>query len=135
MEVLIMNEQVKNLLQNSIWDVATCADNRPNVVPVGFKEVLDDGRLAFANVFLETTMKNIQANGGRVAISVYDAKTFEGYQIQGTAEYITEGKPVDDFKAMADSLFHGAVTAKGAVLVTPEKVIVTTPGADNKKVL
>ena len=80
-------------------------------------------------------MKNIQANGGRVAISVYDAKTFEGYQIQGTAEYITEGKPVDDFKAMADSLFHGAVTAKGAVLVTPEKVIVTTPGADNKKVL
>lgn len=32
-------------------------------------------------------------------------------------------------------VFHGAATAKGALVITPEKVIVTTPGKDNKKVL
>ena len=29
--------------------------------------------------------------------------------------------------------YNGAATAKGALIITPEKVIVTTPGADNKK--
>ena len=32
-------------------------------------------------------------------------------------------------------MFNGGATAKGALIITPEKVIVTTPGADNKKEL
>ena len=32
-------------------------------------------------------------------------------------------------------MFKGALTAKGALIITPEKVIVTTPGPDNKKEL
>lgn len=93
----------------------------------------------FADVFLETTLNNLKANGGRIAISVYDAKNLEGYQIKGTAEYVTEGEVVRTFKAMVEKMFQGAATAKakakGALLITPEQVIVTTPGADNKKVL
>jgi len=89
----------------------------------------------FANIFLETTLNNLKANGGRIAISVYDAKNLEGYQIKGTAEYVTEGEVVRTFKAMVEKMFQGAATAKGALLITPEQVIVTTPGADNKKVL
>ena len=34
---------------------------------------------------------------------------------------------------MVEKMFNGAATAKGAVIITPEKVIVTTPGADKKK--
>lgn len=34
---------------------------------------------------------------------------------------------------MVEKMFNGAATAKGDVIITPEKVIVTTPGADNKK--
>lgn len=30
-------------------------------------------------------------------------------------------------------MFNGTATAKGALIINPEKVIVTTPGADNKK--
>ena len=89
----------------------------------------------FANIFLETTLNNLKANGGRIAISVYDAKNLEGYQIKGTAGYVTEGEDVRTFKAMVEKMFQGAATAKGALLITPEQVIVTTPGADNKKVL
>lgn len=136
MEVLIMlNEVVKRVLKESMWDLATCAGNEPNVVPVAFKDVTEDGRLVVGDVFLETTLNNLKANGGRIAISVYDAKNLEGYQIKGTAEYVTEGEVVRTFKAMVEKMFQGAATAKGALLITPEQVIVTTPGADNKKVL
>ncbi len=68
-----------------------------------------------------------------IAISVYDAQSLEGYQIKGTAEYVTEGIIVDTFKAMVEKMFNGAATAKGALIITPSKVIVTTPGAENKK--
>ncbi len=130
-----MNESVKKLLKESMWDLATCANGEPNVVPVAFKDVTPDGKLVVGDVFLDTTLKNLTANGGKIAISVYDAKTLEGYQIKGVAEYVTEGEVVKTFKAMVEQMFNGGATAKGALIVTPEKVIVTTPGADNKKEL
>lgn len=133
----MLNENVKSVLANSLWDLATCADNQPNVVPVAFKDVTEDGKLIIGDVFMETTLNNLRANGGKIAISAYDAKNLEGYQIKGTAEYLTEGEIVDTFKAMVEKMFNGGafLTAKGALVVTPEKVIVTTPGADNKKEL
>lgn len=132
---LMLNENVVKLLKTSMWDLATCADGKPNVVPVAFKDVTKDGKLVVGDVFLETTLNNIQTNGGKIAISVYDAQNLEGYQIKGKAEYVTEGEIVDTFKAMVEKMFNGAATAKGALVITPEKVIVTTPGAENKKVL
>ena len=129
----MLNESVIKILKNGMWDLATCADGEPNVVPVAFKDVTEDGKLVVGDVFLETTLKNIQANGGKIAISAYDAESLEGYQIKGTAEYVTEGEVVDTFKAMVEKMFNGAATAKGALVITVSKVIVTTPGADNKK--
>jgi hypothetical protein len=131
----MLNENVVKLLKNSMWDLATCCGSEPNVVPVAFKDITDDGKLLVGDVFLETTLKNIQANGGKIAISVYDAQNLEGYQIKGTAAYVTEGTVVDTFKVMVKKMFNGAATAKGALVITPEQVIVTTPGPDNKKVL
>ena len=131
----MLNENVKKLLAESMWDLATCANREPNVVPVAFKDVTSDGKLVVGDVFLETTLNNLNTSGGKLAISVYDAKTLEGYQIKGVAEYVTKGEVVKTFKEMVEKMFNGAVTAKGALIITPEKVIVTTPGADNKKVL
>ena len=130
-----MNDSVKKLLKESMWDLATCANGEPNVVPVAFKDVTPDGKLVVGDVFLDTTLKNLTANGGKIAISVYDAKSLEGYQIKGVAEYVTEGEVVKTFKAMVEQMFNGGATAKGALIITPKKVIVTTPGADNKKEL
>ena len=131
----MLNERVVNLLKAGLWDLATCADGEPNMVPVAFKDVTEDGKLVVGDVFLETTLNNLRASGGRIAISVYDARNLEGYQIKGKAEYVTKGKIVDTFKAMVEKMFGGAATAKGALIIAPEKVIVTTPGAENKKVL
>ena len=104
-ELIMLNENVVKLLKSGMWDLATCADGEPNVVPVAFKDVTSDGRLVVGDVFLDTTLKNLAANRGRIAVSVYDAKALEGYQI------------------------------KGALVIAPDRVIVTTPDADNKKEL
>lgn len=129
----MLNESVIKVLKNNMWDLATCTNNEPNVVPVAFKDVTREGKLVIGDVFLETTLNNLKENDGKIAISVYDGQNLEGYQIKGTAEYVTEGEIVNTFKAMVEKMFNGAVTAKGALVVTPTKVIVTTPGADNKK--
>ena len=81
----MLTESVIKLLKNEMWDLATCANGEPNVVPVAFKDVTEEGKL------------------------------------------------VDSFKEMVEKMFQGAATAKGALVITPSKVIVTTPGADNKK--
>ena len=81
----MLNESVIKVLKNEMWDLATCANGEPNVVPVAFKDVTEGGKL------------------------------------------------VDSFKEMVEKMFQGAATAKGALVITPSKVIVTTPGADNKK--
>lgn len=128
----MLNENVVKLLKSGMWDLATCANGEPNVVPVAFKDVTPDGKLLVGDVFLDTTLKNLSANGGKIAISIYDAQNLEGYQIKGVAQYITEGEVVKTFKTMVEKMFNGAATAKGALIITPDKVIVTTPGADNK---
>lgn len=130
-----MNESVKKLLKANMWDLATCANGEPNVVPVAFKDVTSDGKLVVGDVFLDATLKNLAADGGKIAISIYDAKSLEVYQIKGTAEYVTEGDTVKTIKTMVEQMFNGGATAKGALIITPEKIIVTTPGADNKKEL
>ena len=128
-----MNENVVKILKEQMWYLATYSDE-PNAVPVAFKDVTEDGKLIVGDVFLDTTLKNIQANG-KIAVSASDGNTLEGYQIKGTAEYITEGPIVDTFKKQVEDMFKGAATAKGALIITPERVIVTTPGEDNKKEL
>ena len=128
-----MNSNVEKLLKEKTWFLGTY-DAEPNVVPVLFKDVTTDGKLLVGDVFLATTLQNIKANG-KIAVSICDDKTLEGYQIKGTAVHLTEGPVVDMFKKIVSDTFKGAVTAKGALEITPDTIIVTTPGPDNKKTL
>ena len=117
-----MNDSVKKLLKESMWDLATCANGEPNVVPVAFKDVTPDGKLVVGDVFLDTTLKNLAANGGKIAISVYDAKTLEGYQIKGVAEYVTKGEVVKTFKAMVEQI-RGVDSAYSVAALLNKKLI------------
>ncbi|WP_458407320.1 pyridoxamine 5'-phosphate oxidase family protein [Anaerotignum sp.] len=128
-----MNANVVKVLKEQLWHVATYGEEA-NVVPVGFKDVTEDGKLVIGVVLMEETLKNIAANG-KIAVSACDGATAEGYQVKGTAEFVTEGPVVDMFKKIAEDTFKGAMPAKGAIIMTPEKVIVTTPGPDNKKLV
>ena len=131
----MLNDNVRKVLENSMWDLATCLNGKPNVVPVASKSISKSGELLIGDVFLVTTLKNVLENNGEIAISAYDASILEGYQIQGKAKYVTEGDVVDMFKEQVSSMFKGAATAKGALIVSVDRVIVTMPGTENKKVL
>lgn len=53
------------------------------------------GHLPRYNKVALTKLNNVKANGSKIAISVYNAQNLEGYQIKGTAEYITADSVVD----------------------------------------
>ena len=128
-----MTDAVKKVLEENIWYIATY-DEEPNVVPVGFKSVTDDGKLHIAAVLLETTMNNIKKNG-KIAIAACYMATMEAYQVKGKAEFVTEGPVYDAFVKLAEDTFKGAFATKCEICVTPEKIIVSSPSPDNKKEL
>ena len=129
-----LDERVKKLLEaQPLWYVGTCSDV-PEVSLIGFKDILDDGRLLLCDVFMKNTKKNILSNG-YVCISAGDPETMEGYQIFGKAEYVSEGAYVDEWNSNAQMMSGGKLFAKGVVLVTPERVRVMSVCSTNGKEL
>ena len=123
-------ENVKKVFEENIWFVATCG-KEPNVVPVGFKCITEDGEFAIGAVLLETTLENIKANG-KIAIAACAPATAESYQVKGTGTLVTDGAVYDYFAKLAKDTFHGAFPAKCALVVKPEKLIVASPNGQNK---
>ena len=124
-------DNIKKFLNENLWYIATCGDE-PNVVPVGFKRVCDDGKLAIGAVLLETTLENIKANG-KVAVVCANPVTGEAYQIKGTAELVYEGEAYAHYSQLTKDTFKGAMELKCAVIITPERLINASPNEHNKE--
>ena len=124
-------DNVKKVFEENLWYIATCGDE-PNVVPVGFKQVCEDGRLAIGAVLLDTTLENIKANG-KVAVACANHLTGEAYQIKGTARLVTEGEAYEHYQKLTEDTFKGAMKLKCAVIITPERLINASPNAHNKE--
>jgi len=127
----MLNENVKKVLTENNWSIATCGESL-NVVPVGIKAVVNDTTLIIADNFLCKTKANILATG-QIAISAYAPSTGEGYQIKGKAEHFAEGEL---YQTWHDTfLAKYQMAPKGIVKVTVEQVYYTTPGANAGKAL
>lgn len=124
-------ENIRKFLNENLWYIATFGQEL-NIVPVGFKYVCDDGRLAIGAVLLETTLENIRANG-KIAVSCANPLTGEAYQIKGTAELVTEGEAYDHYQKLTEDTFKGAMSLKCAIIITPEKLINCSPNEHNKE--
>ncbi len=124
-------DNVKKVFNENLWYIATCNDE-PNVVPVGFKRVCADGKLAIGAVLLETTLENIRSNG-KVAVACANSMTGEAYQIKGTAELVSEGEAYEHYKKLTEDTFKGAMQLKCVVIITPERLINASPNEHNKE--
>ncbi len=124
-------DNVKKVFNENLWYLATCGDAL-NVVPVGFKRVCDDGKLAIGAVLLDTTLENIRANG-KVAVACANPVTGEAYQIKGTAELVCEGEAYAHYSQLTKNTFKGAMQLKCAVIITPERLINASPNEHNKE--
>lgn len=129
-----MDEKLLKVLNENLWELATSSNGDVNVVPVAFKSVIGENKLAIIDVFMKKTIENIEANPN-VAISAFDATTKEGYQLKGKAVHMTEGEAAEHAKETVRTRTKGGLTAKGVVIVTVEKIYVTTPGPNNGKEL
>ena len=127
----MLPDNVKKVFEENLWYIATGSDE-PNVVPVGFKRVCEDGRLAIGAVLLETTLENIKSNG-RVAVAAANPLTGEAYQIKGTAELVHEGEAYEHYQKLTEDTFKGAMQLKCAVIITPERLINASPNEHNKE--
>ena len=124
-------ENVKKVLTENLWYVATCG-SKPNVVPVGFKCVCDDGKLAIAAILLKATLENIKTNG-KIAVACANPLTGEAYQINGTAQLVNEGEAYEHYAKLVEDTFKGAMQINCMVIITPEKLINASPNEHNKE--
>ena len=107
----MLNENVKKLLKENMRDLATCSAGVPNVVPVFLMIRRPPRSTPGRTLFPYTTLRNLAANDGRIAGSVYDATPLAGYQIRGAAEHVTDGPVVATFKTMVEQMFQGAAAS------------------------
>lgn len=127
----MLNSEVRAFLEeNKMWILAT-ASNTPNAVPIYFTKVIDDSKLMLVDVFMKKTLDNIK-NNPKVAVTVYNAEKLQGYQLKGTATYLSEGALVNEGNAMATAL---KLSAKGVITMEIEDIIVTSPGPEIGKSL
>ncbi|MBQ8928061.1 MAG: pyridoxamine 5'-phosphate oxidase family protein [Oscillospiraceae bacterium] len=127
----MLPDQVKRVFEEHLWYIATCGV-APNVVPVGFKRICGDGRLAIGAILLETTLENIKLNN-QVAVACAEPLTGEAYQIKGTAELSYEGKAFAYYQKLTEVTFKGDMQLKCAVIITPDRLINASPNARNKE--
>lgn len=125
-----LNEAAKDVLARmKVIPVATASkDGRPNVVPMTFVKVLDDSTVLVADNFMNKSAKNLEDNP-LVAIPVWDTKTKQAFQIQGTAEIVRSGPAFDEMVAWVQAL-KPKLMPKAAVLVKVENVYVCQTGDD-----
>lgn len=116
-----LDEKVKAIFDEaSLWYMGTCSGT-PEVTAIGFKEILDDGTLFLCDVFMKETLENLKKNN-KVVVTACVAEKMRGYEVYGTAQYITEGEALAKWTEIAGSMSGGKLVPKGAVIVTPEKI-------------
>lgn len=120
----MLDENAKKLFKEQPnWFIATCGEDL-NLIPVGLTAVTDDGKLVVGDIDMEETVKNVKANG-KIAVAAWAPDPLRGYQVKGSAEYVTDGPIMTECQEVADRVFGGEIKVKGAVIVTPEKCVPT----------
>jgi predicted pyridoxine 5'-phosphate oxidase superfamily flavin-nucleotide-binding protein len=84
-------KSVQDFLPGKLAWVATAShEGVPNVTPKGTLRLLDEQHVVFADLFSLKTKSNLDENK-KIAVTVADPATAQGYELKGTAEIITSG--------------------------------------------
>ena len=91
----MLNESVINVLKNGMWDLATCANGEPNVVPVAFKDVTE---YIFITKNGKIVAKLTNPHQDRVAIDDYENAVVEKVAHRNNMDYIVT-RNIKDYQA------------------------------------
>lgn len=92
---------MKEVLKSNVCYFATSSkDGKPNVVPMGFVEAVDDSHIMIVDVYMNKTRINLATNN-QVALAVTDLNRREAYQFKGKAQTVNSGELFDKAVEMA----------------------------------
>lgn len=123
-----LTEEMKTAFKTmKTFPVATAsAEGWPNVVPIGFVELVDDETIWVADNFMKKTLANILENP-KVSINVWGPETKGCFQIKGDVELKTEGPEFAKMQETVRSKMAQA-PAKGLMIVKIREVYTCNPG-------
>ena len=126
-----MNKEMMDAIEkDNLVFLSTCADDVPNVVPIGFARPLDEEHILLVDNFMNKTRKNLDKNP-KAAIVVRDASKCP-YQFKGSVEIFESGNYFDDAVDWATSVMS-KLSPKAAVLFKVEEIYSVQPGPDAGK--
>jgi hypothetical protein len=130
-----LNEEMKNAFSKvKIFPVATASrEGVPNVVPIGFCQIVDDETIWIADNFMAKSLANLEENSN-VAIYVWGPDTGGCFQIKGETEIISSGEKFEEMKAIVHTAKPG-LPAKNLIEVRVTEVFQCAPGPDAGKKL
>jgi len=130
-----LTQEIKDAMATmKSFPVATASkDGWPNVVPIGFVELVDDETIWIADNFMKKSYANVLENP-KVSINVWGPETKGCYQIKGTVEYVTSGPDFEKMQFTVRSKM-AAAPAKGLIVMKITGVFECMPGTDAGKKL
>lgn len=109
-------EDIKEIIERNPLALATIKDGKPYVIAVAYVKV-KDGKIIITNNYMKTTVENIKKDNN-VSLAVWNKK-WEGYQINGEAEYYDSGDYLDFVKSLKENKDE---SPKGAVVVKVNEI-------------
>lgn len=130
-----LSEEMKTAFSKvKIFPVATASkDGIPNVVPMGFCQLVDDETIWIADNFMVKSLANLKENPN-LAIYVWGPDTGGCFQIKGKANVIESGEKFDKMKEIVHAAKPG-LPAKTLIEVTITEVFQCAPGPNAGKKL
>ena len=127
----------KNRLKFCAYLATSSLEGIPNVVPVGWLNIIDDKTIVIADNFFNKTRENLGKNP-KVALVISDEETMEGYQMKGSAEIVTQGDIYEDTKQRIIELskkfgIDPPIKCHAAVLIKVEEIYTVKPGPNAGK--
>lgn len=109
------------------FPVATASkDGWPNVVPIGFVELVDDETIWIADNFMQKTLANVRENP-KVSIYVWGPETKGCFQVKGDVEVRSEGPEFEKMQLTVRSKMAKA-PAKNLLVMKIREVYECSPG-------
>lgn len=130
-----LNEEMKSAFSKvKIFPVATASkDGIPNVVPMGFCQLMDDETIWISDNFMVKSLANLKENPN-VAIYVWGPDTGGCFQIKGKTEIISSGEKFEKMRSIVHAAKPG-LPAKTLIEVRISEVFQCAPGPDAGKKL
>ena len=123
-----LSEEMKTAFSKvKIFPVATASkDGIPNVVPMGFCQLVDDETIWIADNFMVKSLANLKENP-HVAIYVWGPDTGGCFQIKGKADVIRTGEKFEKMKSIVHAAKPG-LPAKTLIEVKIGEIFQCAPG-------